>query len=265
MLQIELSTCQFSRGKLQQAYELGLAATQGLSAMPNDHDARIIAMKSVFDQINDLSFGEAPPALLAIHARALEQFCTECEANQRESVRDLAYKLGGEALEMIIRIPAYRESPLLQPIADELRALGERDPHAESRPHTRNALRNRLLEEGKYQEVLDRIQEWRSLDGGIHNDVIFDGMKVVAELHTSRFQDALAGIAKIVSLKPYGQHLLIFTHEALKKVAKALYETIPTAAGPDAEALRQSLDQVLTRYYQLGGSPNPEPASSDSS
>jgi hypothetical protein len=88
-------------------------------------------------------------------------------------------------------------------------------------------------------------------------------MKVVAELHTNQIQDALAGITNIINLKPYGQHLLIFTHEALKKVAKALYETIPSA-GPDAEALRQALDRVLKRYYQLGGSPNPEPGSSNS-
>ena len=46
--------------------------------------------------------------------------------------------------------------------------------------------------------------------------MIFDGMQVVAELHTDRIDDALAGIAKIINLKPYGQHLLVFTHEALK-------------------------------------------------
>jgi hypothetical protein len=49
----------------------------------------------------------------------------------------------------------------------------------------------------------------------------------------------------------------------IKKVAKALYETIPSA-GPDTEALRQALDRVLKRYYQLGGSPNPEPGSANS-
>jgi hypothetical protein len=37
--------------------------------------------------------------------------------------------------------------------------------HAENRPHTRNALCNRLLEAGRYQEILDRLPEWRSLDG----------------------------------------------------------------------------------------------------
>jgi hypothetical protein len=82
--------------------------------------------------------------------------------------------------------------------------------------------------------------------------VIFDGMQVVAELHTDRIDDALTGIAKIINLKPYGQHLLVFTHEALKKVGKAMYQTIPTA-GPNAGRLQQALDEVLTRYYQLGG------------
>jgi hypothetical protein len=163
---------------------------------------------------------------------------------------------------MITRIPAYRDSAHLQAIAALFKALGERDPRAENRPHTRNALRNRLLDEGRYQEILDRLPEWRSLDGGIHNDVIFDGMQVVAELHTGRHDDALAGIAKIISLKPYGQHLLVFTHEALKKVGKALHETIPTA-GTDAGRLQQALDEVLTRYYQLGGPPASEPGRGD--
>lgn len=262
MLQIELSTCHFSRGDLQTAYELGTAAVQGLSARADDHNARMIAMKAVFDQINDLSFGEALPALLAVHAQVLMQFCRECEANPRESARDVAYTLSGEALEMITRIPAYRDSAHLQAIAALFKALGERDPRAENRPHTRNALRNRLLDEGRYQEILDRLPEWRSLDGGIHNDVIFDGMQVVAELHTGRHDDALAGIAKIISLKPYGQHLLVFTHEALKKVGKALHETIPTA-GTDAGRLQQALDEVLTRYYQLGGPPASEPGRGD--
>jgi hypothetical protein len=61
--------------------------------------------------------------------------------------------------------------------------------------------------------------------------VIFDEMQVVAELHSDRIDDALVGIAKIINLKPYGQHLLVFIHEALKKVVKAMYQTISTA-GP---------------------------------
>lgn len=31
-----------------------------------------------------------------------------------------------------------------------------------------------------------------------------------------------------------------------------MYQTIPTA-GPNAGRLQQALDEVLTRYYQLGG------------
>jgi hypothetical protein len=81
--------------------------------------------------------------------------------------------------------------------------------------------------------------------------VIFDEMQVVAELHTDRIDDALVGIAKIINLKPSGQHLLVLTHEALKKVVKAMYQTISTA-GPNAGRLQQALDEGLTRYYQLG-------------
>jgi hypothetical protein len=84
ILQTELSTCQFSRGNLQEAYNLGLAAVQALSIIPSDQNARVIAMKSIFDQIHNLSVGEAPAALLAIYAHLLVQLCNECEANQRK-------------------------------------------------------------------------------------------------------------------------------------------------------------------------------------
>ncbi len=263
MLQVEISTCQFSRGNLQDAYNLGLAAAQVLSTLADDHLARMIAMKSVFNQINDLSSGEAPAPLLAIHAHVLVQFCIECEGSPQEGVRDIAYTNAGEALEMVTRIPAYRNSPQLQTIADQLRDIGARDPKPETRTHTRNALRNQLVDAGQYQQILDKLPEWRSLDSGIHNAVIFDGLEIVAQLHTNKFDDALAGITTILNLKPYGQHLLIFTHEALKKVGKALYETIPTA-GDDADRLQQALDRVLTRYYQLGGPPNQTSGEADS-
>jgi hypothetical protein len=128
MLQSELGTCQFSRGNLQEAYNLGLAAVQALSTIPADQNARIIAMKCTFDQIHDLSMGEAPAALLAIHAHLLLQFCNECEANPAEAFRDIAYRFAGEALAMITRIAAYRESPPLQTIAAQLNQIGARDP-----------------------------------------------------------------------------------------------------------------------------------------
>ena len=259
MLQIELGTCEFSRGNLQRSYELGSSAVQVLSAIADDHDARLIAMKAVFDQINDLSFGEAPAPLLAVHAHVLVQFCDECEASGDEKVRDFAYALAGEALEMVTRIQSYRASPPLQEVATKFQDIGTRDPRADSRPHTRNILRNKLLDTGRYEEVLAGIPEWRVLDGGHHNAVIFDGMQVVAQLHTNRFDDALDGITKLLELKPYGQHLLVFTHEALKKIAKALYETTPIAA-ERADQLQQALDQVLARYDQLGGPPKDLPA-----
>lgn len=252
MLQIELGTCEFSRGNLQRSYELGSSAVQVLSAISDDHDARLIAMRAVFDQINDLSFGEAPAPLLAVHAQVLLRFCDECEASSDEKVRDLAYALAGEALEMITRIPSYRDSQPLKDVAAKFEELGTRDPQADSRPHTRNVLRNQLLDSGRYEEILDGIPGWRLLDGGHHNSVIFDGMQIVAQLHTRRFEDALGGIAELLNLKPYGQHLLVFAHEALKKIAKALFETIPGAAG-HADQLQQALGKVLARYYELGG------------
>ncbi len=255
MLQIELSTCQFSRGNLQEAYNLGLAAMRALSTIAYDQNARMIAMKSVFDQIHDLSFGEAPAALLAIHAHVLVQFCNECEARPEDAFRNIAYTFAGEALAMITRIPTYRESPQLQSIATQLKDVGARDPEPETRAHTRNVIRNQLIDAGEYQAILDGLPEWRSLDGGVHNAIIFDGLQAVAQLHTDRFDDALPVIDTILNLKPYGQHLLVFTHEALKKIAKALYETIPTA-GDDAGRLQQALDKVLARYYQLGGPPD---------
>jgi hypothetical protein len=255
MLQTELSTCQFSRGNLQEAYNLGLAAVQALSTIPSDQNARVIAMKSIFDQIHNLSMGEAPAALLAIYAHLLVQFCNECEANPKEAFRDIAYTFAGEALAMITRIATYRESPPLQTIAAQLNEIGARDPKPETRAHTRNAIRNQMIDAGEYQAILDNLPEWRSADGGIHNAVILDGLQVVAQLHTSRFDDAIALIGTILNLKPYGQHLLIFTHEALKKVAKALHEVIPTA-GEDADRLQLALADVLTRYYELGGPSN---------
>jgi hypothetical protein len=112
-----------------------------------------------------------------------------------------------------------------------------------------------MVEAGEYQAILDTLPEWLSADGGIHNAVIFDGLEAVAKLHTGRFDDAIAIIGTILDLKPYGQHLLIFTHEALKKVAKALHQVIPTA-GPDAGRLQQALGDVLARYHELGGPSN---------
>jgi len=82
-----------------------------------------------------------------------------------------------------------------------------------------------------------------------------DGLAAVAQLHIGRFDDAIALIGTILDLKPYGQHLLIFTHEALKKVTKALHEVIPSAGG-DADRLQQALSDVRTRYDQLGGPSN---------
>lgn len=251
MLQSELGTCQFSRGNLQEAYNLGLAAVQALSTIPADQNARIIAMKCIFDQIHDLSMGQAPAGLLAIHAHLLVQFCNECEANPKESFRDVAYRFAGEALAMVTRIAAYRESPALQTIAAQLNETGARDPKPETRPHTRNAIRNQMVDDGRYQAILDTLPEWRSADGGVHNAVIFDGLEAVAYLHTGRFDDAIAIIGAVLDLKPYGQHLLIFTQEALKKVAKALHQVIPTA-GSDTGRLQQALGDVQTRPRARG-------------
>jgi tetratricopeptide (TPR) repeat protein len=257
MLQSELGTCQFSRGNLQEAYNLGLAAVQALSTIPADQNARIIAMKCIFDQIHDLSMGEAPAALLAIHAHLLVQFCNECEANPAEAFRDIAYTFAGEALAMVSRIADYRESPPLQVIAAQLNEIGARDPRPETRAHTRNAIRNQMVDAGEYQAILDNLPEWRLADGGLHNAVILDGLEAVAKLHIGRFDEAIAIIGTIVDLKPYGQHLLIFTHEALKKVAKALHEVIPTSR-QDADRLQLALADVLSRYYALGGPSNQE-------
>lgn len=252
MLQMEISTCQFSRGNLQEAYSLGLAAVQLLSSLPDDTNARVIAMKSVLDQIHDLSFGEAPAALLAIHAHLLVQFCNECEAHHEEAFSEIAYKFAGEALEMVTRIPIYRDSPQLKAVTAQLEEIGERDPRRETRTHTRNTIRNQLLEAGEYQVILDKLPEWRRLDGGIHNAIIFDAFQAVAQLHTNRFDEALTVIGSVLNLKTHGNHLLVFVREALGKIAKALNETIPFA-GQDAARLKETLDRVLARYYQLGG------------
>jgi hypothetical protein len=173
----------------------------------------------------------------------------------KEAFRDIAYTFAGKALAMITRIATYRESPPPQTIAAQLNEFGARDPKPETRAHTRNAIRNQMIDAGEYQAILDNLPEWRSADGGIHNAVILDGLQVVAQLHTTRFDDAIALIGTILNLKPYGQHLLIFTHEALKKVAKALHEVIPSA-GEDADRLQLALADVLTRYYELGGPSN---------
>jgi hypothetical protein len=66
------------------------------------------------------------------------------------------------------------------------------------------------------------------------------------------FDKAVAVISNILNLKPFGQHLLIFTHEALKKVATALYELIPTS-GEDTARLQRVHGDVLARYNELGG------------
>jgi hypothetical protein len=255
MLQSELGTCQFSRGNLQEAYNLGLAAVQALSVIPKDQNARVIAMKCIFDQIHDLSMGEAPPPLLAIHAHLLVQFCNECESNPAEAFRDTAYRFAGEVLAMVTRTATYRGSEPLRAIADQLNQIAARDPSPETRPHTRNAIRNQMIDAGEYQAILDNLPEWRTADQGIHNAVIFDGLEAVANLYLGRIADAAALIGTILELKPYGQHLLIFTHEALKKVAKGLDQVIPTA-GPDEARLQQMLGDVLARYNELGGPPN---------
>lgn len=253
MLQSELGTCQFSRGNLQQAYNLGLAAVQALSAIPDDQNARAIAMKCIFDRIHDLSMGEAPATLLALHAHLLAQFCCEYEANPAESFREIAYRFAGEALEMVTRTATYREAPSLQAIALQLRQIGSRDPRPETRPHTRNAIRNQMMEAGEYQTILDNLSQWRRADEGLHNAVIFDGLEAVAKLHLGRYDDALGMIDSIVALKPYGQHLLIFTHEALKKVAKALQQVIPAATATESGLLHQSHRKVLARCKELSG------------
>lgn len=256
MLQVELSTCQFSRRNLEAAYTLGFAAAQTLSTLANDPTARLIAMKSISNQVTDLSYADAPAALVAIHVSLLLQFCLECEASPKEGIRDCTYIYAGEALQMITRTPTYRDSWQLQVIAAELRNIGSRDPKPQLRTHISNALINQLVDSRQYNEILERLPEWRSLDNGVHNAVTFDALEIVAELHTRKFEEAMTGIQKLLELKPYGQHLLLFTHEALKKIAKALHEIIPTA-GNDSGRMKSVLENVLARYYHLGGDTNP--------
>jgi hypothetical protein len=259
MLQVELSTCHFSRGNLQRAYDLGTAAAQALSILADQPVARMIVMKSVFNQIHDLSFAEAPAPLLAIHAHVLLRFCLEYEGSQLESIRDLAYTSAGEALLMVTRTGDYRNSQPLQAVAAQLADIGTRDPAPETRSHTRNKRINELYEAGEFEQILQDLPKWRALDPGVHTAIFYDGLQVVAQLRTRKFDDALAGISALLDLKPYGQHLLLFAHEALKKIGKALYQTIP-AAGRDASRLQAALDQVLAKYYQLTGTANQGPS-----
>lgn len=250
LLLAELSTCQASRGRLQEALDLGRAAAQGLSTYAYEKAARFITMKVLSDMVTDLSMGEAPPELVAMFGVPLLAALAEVEADDRRSVRDVAYTIAGELHGQLNRIDAYRDSPLLEMIREQLGQIGARDPDRASREATRLARINELYEAGEFNELRRVVTQWRAENTSSDSVIMLSALEIVAQLHTDAVDEALDGIEKLLDLRPHGDYLLLSLHEAFKKIGRELHRVLDNLEGY-RDRLQAVLDKVLARYNEL--------------
>lgn len=252
LLRAELSTCAASRGRLQEALELGHAATQDLAPWLHEQSARLIRAKILSNMIGDLSIGEAAPEAVATLVGPLVVAVREAEASDDESKRRVGYTIAAETLSYLNRTELHRHSPLLVGARTELAKVMKRDPSPNEGGAIQNNLANRLYEAEQFDELLHHVVQWREANSSIENGVLLDALAIVCQLHTGDIDDAFAAIDALVSTTVHANYVLVSLHEALKKVARELHRVIPTLPR-DRDRLQSALERVLARYNELGG------------
>lgn len=252
LLRAELSTCAASRGRLQEALELGHAATQDLAPWLHDQSARLIRAKILSNMIGDLSIGEAAPEAVATLVDPLLVAVREAESSADESKRRVGYTIAAETLSYLNRTDLHRNSPLLVGARTELADIANRDPSPNQGGAIQNNLTNRLYEAGQFDELLHHAVQWREANSSIENGVLLDALVIISQLHTGAIDDALAAIDALVSTTVHANYVLLSLHEALKKVGRELHRVIPALPG-DRDRLQPALERVLERYNELGG------------
>ncbi|GAB3037642.1 hypothetical protein [Mycobacterium bourgelatii] len=252
LLRGELSTCAASRGRLQEALELGHAATQDLAPWLHEQYARLIRAKILSNMIGDLSIGEAAPEAVATLVDPLLVAVREAEANADESKRRVGYTIAAETFSYLNRTDLHRNSPLLFDARTELADIANRDPSPNQGGAIQNNLTNRLYEAGQFDELLHYAVQWRDANSSVENGVLLDALVIICQLHTGAIDDALAAIDALVSTTVHANYLLLSLHEALKKVGRELHRVNPALPG-DRDRLQPALERVLERYNELGG------------
>lgn len=250
LLRAELSTCAASRGRLQEALELGHAAIEDLEPWTHEQHARLIRAKILSNMIGDLSIGEAAPEAVAALMDPLLMTVREAEASPDASKRRVGYTIAAETLSYLNRTDIHRTSPLLVSAITELAAIVNRDPSPDQGGVIQNNLANRLYEAGQFEELLRHVLQWREANSSFENGVLLDALVIVCQLHTAAVDEALAAIDTLVSTTVHANYVLVSLHEALKKVGRELYRVIPALPG-DRDRLQAALHRVLERYYAL--------------
>lgn len=251
LLRGELSTCAASRGRLQEALELGHAAAQDLTPWLHEQSARLIRAKILCNMIGDLSIGEAAPEAVAALVNPLLVAVREAEASADESKRRVGYTIAAEASSYLNRTDLHRNSPLLASARTELADIANRDPAPNQGGAIQNNLTNRLYQAGQFEELLYHALQWRDANSSIENGVLLNALVIVCQLHTGDIDDALAAIDALVSTTVHANYVLLSTHEALKKVGRELHRVMPALSGY-RDRLQSALERVLARYNELG-------------
>lgn len=259
LLQAELSTCAASRGRLQEAFDLGRSALETLSRYMYEPYARRIAMKILANMIADLSMGEAPPEAIRRCAIPFVSSVAEAESDSKEAVRALAYTLSGETLAVIDRLEIYRNAPGLSAIRRRLFEVTQRDPSLATQEATRMRRVNELYEAGRFAELLDLVDELMAANTSLEGGVILNAIKITAYLHTDAVDEALAEIDQLLALRNYADYVLLSLHEALKKLGRELYRVIELEAFSSVRPrLQEAMDRVLDRYNELSDAAGPD-------
>jgi len=259
LLRAELSTCSASRGRLQEALELGHTATQDLTPWLHELPARLIRAKILSNMIGDLSIGEAAPEAVAALVDPLLEAVREAIASTDESKRRVGYTIAAETLSYLNRTDLHRNSSLLVGARTEFADIADSDPSPNQGGQIQNNLTNRLYESGHFAELLGLAVQWREANSSIENGVLLDALVIVCQLHTDAIDDALVAIDALVSTTVHANYVLVTMHEAMKKVGRELHRVIPDLPS-DRDRLQSALDRVLARYNELGdlaGGPPP--------
>ncbi len=252
LLQAELSTCAASRGRLQDALQLGHAAIQTLSPFMSEPYARRIAMKILASMVADLSFGEAPPEVMRTCAMPFAIAAAEAESDANAAVRAIAYSLASDTLAALDRLDSYRDSPLLSGVRQMLFELTERDPSKDTQIAAQMKRVNELYDAGRFPELRELADQMLEANTSLEGAVMLDAIKIMAQLHTDALDEALSGIERLLDIDNYADYVLLSLHEALKKTARELHRVIEAGfLEAERDRLQSALDRVLERYYQL--------------
>jgi hypothetical protein len=259
LLQAELSTCAASRGRLQAALELGKSAIQTLSPFMHEPYARRIAMKILANMVADLTMGEAPPEAVRTCAIPFVGSAAEAESDNDAAVRAIAYKLASDTLGLLNRLDVYRDSPALSAVRQRLLEITQRDPSLDTQEATQMKRVNELYQAGRFSELLDLATQLLAENTSLESAVIFDAIKIVAQLHTDAADEALAGVDRLIEVRNYADYVLLSLHEALKKVGRELHKVLVLDAfSAERPRLQKALDRVTQRYNELGDASGPD-------